>query len=176
MLKESVGLFAVFLAVWAGGMDWRYRRIPNWLTVPGLVVGIVVNAVVGGWPGAKSSLLGAGLGLLILLPFVLVKALGAGDFKLVGALGSLLGPTRLVAVLIGSMFVAGLMAAVLIVYKGRVRQSLRNMGHMLGAFLMLRLPGPEVSLDNPESVKVPFGVAVAVTVVLFGVRQVASGI
>jgi len=172
MLKDSVWLFAVFLAVWAGGMDWRYRRIPNWLTLPGLVVGIVVNAVVGGWPGAKSSLLGAGLGLLILLPFVLVKALGAGDFKLVGALGALLGPTRLVAVLIGSMFVAGLMAAVLIVYKGRVRQSLRNMGHMLGAFLMLRLPGPEVSLDNPESVKVPFGVAVAVTVVLTGTRQV----
>jgi prepilin peptidase CpaA len=176
MLKSTVWLLAAFLAVWAGGMDWRYRRIPNWLTVPGLVVGIVVNTVLNGWPGAKASLLGAGLGLLILLPFVLIRALGAGDFKLVGALGAFLGPGRLVDMLIVSMLVAGLMAAVLIVYKGRVRQSLRNMGQMLGSFLRLRLPGSEVSLDNPESVKIPFGVAVAVTVVLLGARQVASGI
>jgi hypothetical protein len=60
---------------------------------------------------------------------------------------------------------------VLIIYKGRVRESLRNMGHMLGSFLMLRLPGSEVSLDNPDSTKIPFGVAVAFTVVLFGVRH-----
>lgn len=175
MLKDSVWLLAAFLALWAGGMDWRYRRIPNWLTVPGLVVGIVLNTILSGWPGAKASLLGAGLGLLVLLPFVLIRALGGGDFKLVGALGAFLGPGRLVDVLIVSMLVAGVMAAVLIVYKGRVLQSLRNMGHMLGAFLRLRLPGAEVSLDNPESAKIPFGVAVAVTVILFGVRQVASG-
>jgi prepilin peptidase CpaA len=176
MLKSSVWLLAAFLAVWAGGMDWRYRRIPNWLTVPGLVVGIAVNTVLSGWPGAKASLLGAGLGLLILLPFVLIRALGAGDFKLVGALGAFLGPGRLLDMLIVSMLVAGLMAAVLIVYKGRVRQSLRNLGHMLGSFLRWRLPGSEVSLDNPESVKIPFGVAVAVTVLLLGARQVASRI
>ena len=176
MLKDSVWLLATFLALWAGGMDWRYRRIPNWLTVPGLAVGIVVNTLLSGWPGAKASLLGAGLGLLVLLPFVLIRALGGGDFKLVSALGAFLGPGRLVDVLIVSMLVAGVMAAVLIVYKGRVRQSLRKMGHMLGAFLRLRLPGAEVSLDNPESAKIPFGVAVAVTVILFGVRQVASGI
>jgi len=176
MLKDSVWLLATFLALWAGGMDWRYRRIPNWLTVPGLAVGIVVNTLLSGWPGAKASLLGAGLGLLVLLPFVLIRALGGGDFKLVSALGAFLGPGRLVDVLIVSMLVAGVMAGVLIVYKGRVRQSLRNMGHMLGAFLRLRLPGAEVSLDNPESAKIPFGVAVAVTVILFGVRQVASGI
>lgn len=175
MLKESVWVLAVFLAVWAGGMDWRYRRIPNWLTMPGLVAGVAVNAALSGWAGARSSLLGAGLGLLILLPFVLVRALGGGDFKLVGALGAFLGPGWLVEVLIVSMLVAGVMATGLIVYKGRVRQSLRNMGHMLESFARLRLPGSEVSLDNAESAKIPFGVAVAVTVVLFGVRQVASG-
>jgi prepilin peptidase CpaA len=107
---------------------------------------------------------------------VLIRALGGGDFKLAGALGAFLGPGRLVDVLIVSMLVAGVMAAILIVYKGRVRQSLRNMGHMLGSFLRLRLPGAEVSLDNPESAKIPFGVAVALTVLLFGVRQMASGI
>jgi prepilin peptidase CpaA len=176
MVKDSVWLLAGFLALWAGGLDWRYRRIPNWLTVPGLLAGIAVNTLVDGWLGAKSSLLGAGLGLLLLLPLVLVRALGAGDWKLIGALGACLGSTRLIAVLFGSVFVAGIMAIGLIVYQGRVRESLRNMGHMLAAFLSLHLPGREVSLDNPESAKIPFGVAVAVTVLLFGVRRALGAV
>ena len=171
MMPQSGWLLAVFLAAWAGVMDWRYRRIPNWLTVPGLLAGIAINTVASGWSGAKASLLGAGLGLLILLPFVLIKALGAGDWKLVGAIGACLGPSPLLAVLVGSMLVAGVMALVLIIYKGRMRQALGNMGSMLRAFLTLHLPGSEVSLDNPDAVKIPFGVAVALTVVLFGVRR-----
>jgi prepilin peptidase CpaA len=176
MLKDSSWLVAVFLAVWAGAMDWRHRRIPNWLTVPGLLAGVVFNAMLGGWPGATASLVGAGLGLLVLLPFVLVKALGAGDWKLVGALGAVLGPARLTAVLVGSMLVAGAMAFGLIVHKGRFRQAVGNMGRMLATFLALRLPGPEVSLDNPEAVKIPFGVAVAVTVVLFGMQRALAAL
>lgn len=176
MLKETIWVLAGFLALWAGGMDWRYRRIPNWLTVPGLLAGIAVNSIVGGWPGAQMSLLGAGLGLLLLLPLVLVKALGAGDWKLIGALGACLGPTRLIALLISSMFVAGVMAIGLIVYKGRIRESARNMARMLGAFATFHLPGREVSLDNPDSVKIPFGVAVAVTVLLFGVKRALGGV
>lgn len=170
-MLESGWILAVFLAAWAGVMDWRYRRIPNWLTVPALIAGVAVNAVAAGWPGAKSSLLGAGLGLLVLLPFVMIKALGAGDWKLIGAIGACLGPTRLVAVLIGSMLVAGVMALVLIIYKGRVRQAIGNIGRMLRSFVTLHLPGAEVSLDNPDAVKIPFGVAVAFTVLLFGVRR-----
>lgn len=171
MIQSSGWLLAAFLAAWAGVLDWRYRRIPNWLTVPALLGGIALNAVANGWTGAKASLLGAGLGLLVLLPFVLIKALGAGDWKLIGAIGACLGRAGLVQILIGSIFVAGAMAIVLVVYEGRVRQTLRNMGHMLGSFLMLRLPGSEVSLDNPNAIKIPFGVAVAFTVLLFGVRH-----
>src|SRR6201987_3996329 len=171
MIQESGWLLAVFLALWAGVLDWRYRRIPNWLTLPGLLAGIAVNTLANGWAGAKTSLLGAGLGLLILLPFVMIKALGAGDWKLIGAIGACLGPTRLVAVLIGSMLVAGVMALVLIIYKGRLRQAIGNIGAMLLAFVTLHLPGAEVSLDNPDAVKIPFGVAVAFTVLLFGVRR-----
>src|ERR1700758_5684788 len=139
MMQESGWVLAVFLAAWAGALDWRYRRIPNWLTVPGLLAGIAVNAFMSGWPGAKSSLLGAGLGLLVLLPFVLIRALGAGDWKLTGALGACLGPTRLVVVLVGSIFVAGIMAIGLIIYKGRVRESARNIARMLAAFFSLHL-------------------------------------
>jgi len=175
MIQENGWLLAAFLAAWAGALDWKYRRIPNWLTVSGLLAGIAVNVFMTGWPGAKAALLGAGLGLLILLPFVLIKALGGGDWKLIGAVGACLGPARLIEVLIGSMLVAGVMAIGMIIYKGRVRQALGNMAHMLRAFLTLHLPGPEVSLDNPEAVKIPFGVAVAFTILFFGMRRVFGG-
>ena len=89
---------ALFAAA-AGWSDWRFRRIPNWLTVPGLLLGVAVNSLVWGWAGARSSLLGALLGLALLLPFVMVRSLGAGDWKLVGALGAFLGPQHLIAVL-----------------------------------------------------------------------------
>ena len=92
-------MLAIVPALVAGWTDWRSRRIPNWLTVPTLLLGIVVNCVATGWTGAKESLLGAGLGLGILLPFVLIRSLGAGDWKLIGALGAFLGPSRLITVL-----------------------------------------------------------------------------
>lgn len=162
---------ATIPAVAAGWTDWRSRRIPNWLTVPTLFLGIGVNTLALGWAGAKQSLLGAGLGLGLLLPFVLVRSLGGGDWKLVGALGAFLGPPRLIAVLLVAALVAGAIAVVLIVWKKRIGQTLRNLLHILASLFTLHLPGPELSLDNPESLKVPFGVAVAVAVVLYTVRQ-----
>jgi prepilin peptidase CpaA len=131
----------------AGWTDLRSRRIPNWLTVPGLAIGIAVNTVLGGWSGLKASLLGAALGLGLLLPFVLLRALGAGDWKLAGALGSFTGPAMLIDLLLASVFVAGLMVSL----------------------VTFRLPGSRVSLDNPDSLKVPYGVALALTVMLYGI-------
>lgn len=164
-------MLAAVLAAVAGWTDWRSRRIPNWLTVSGLLLGFAANSLARGWAGTKDSLLGAGLGLLLLLPFVLVRSLGAGDWKLVGAVGAFLGPRHLLTVLFDTILVAGAMAVALIVWKKRVGQAIRNLGHMLAAFFAFRLPGPELSLDNPESLKVPFGVAVAVAVILYTARQ-----
>lgn len=158
---------AVLLSLIAGWTDLRSRRIPNWLTVPGVVIGVVANTVLGGKNGLISSLIGALVGLGLLLPFVLLRSLGAGDWKLAGALGAFAGRELLINLLIGSVFVAGLMAMALIIYKGRVRQSLRNIGHILASLVTFQLPGARVSLDNPDSLKVPYGVALALTVVLY---------
>ena len=160
-------MLCVVLALAAGWTDWRTRRIPNWLTVPAFLLGIVVNASVGRWQGAKAALLGAALGLALLLPFVLLRALGAGDWKLAGALGAWLGPSRLVAVLILAIFAAGILAVGLVIWKKRVGRTLRNIGHLLASLFTLHLPGPELSLDNPDSTKVPFGVALAVAVIFY---------
>jgi prepilin peptidase CpaA len=159
---------AVLLSIVAGWTDLRSRRIPNWLTVPALVIGIAANTILGGWSGLKTSLLGAAIGLGLLLPFVLLRSLGAGDWKLAGALGAFTGPTLLIDLLLASVFVAGVMAIGLVIYKGRVLQTLRNIGHILLSLVTFRLPGSRVSLDNPDALKVPYGVALALTVVLYG--------
>lgn len=168
MKAVALGL-AVVLALLAGWTDWRSRRIPNWLTVPGLLIGLAVNTVAGGWVGLKIALLGAGLGLLVLLPFVLVRSLGAGDWKLAGALGAFVGPGALLDLLMVSVFIAGVMALGLVIYKRRLRQTFRNIGRLLVSMATFRMPGAEVSLDNPQSLKVPYGVALALAVVLFGI-------
>ena len=171
-MKPIIVAGAVIVAAIAGWTDLRERRIPNWLTVSGLLVGIVANTVLEGWSGLKTSLLGALVGLALLLPFVLIRSLGAGDWKLAGALGAFTGPGRL---LLASVFVAGLMAVVYVIYKKRLLETLRNIGHILVALVTFRLPGYRVSLDNPESLKVPYGVALALTVVLYGAIQASSG-
>ena len=158
----------MLLSLVAGWTDLRSRRIPNWLTVPGLLIGVAANTVLSGWSGLKTSLLGALVGLALLLPFVLLRSLGAGDWKLAGALGAFTGPAALVDLLLGSVLVAGVMAVALVIYKRRTLQTIRNIGHILISLVRFRLPGHRVSLDNPESLKVPYGVALALTVVLYG--------
>lgn len=106
------------------------------------------------------------LGLVLLLPFVLVRSLGAGDWKMAGALGACLGPRTLLTALFAAVLIAGLMAIIVVIWKGRLIQTLKNMTRMLAALVSLRLPGSEVSLDNPQSTKIPFGVALSLAVLL----------
>jgi prepilin peptidase CpaA len=166
MATETLILPAL-LGVAAGWTDYRSRRIPNWVIVPGLLLGIGVNSWLRGWPGATDSLLGAGLGLALLLPFVLMRLFGAGDWKFVGALGACLGAQNLLTVLVLAILVNGLIAAIMVVRKKRVPETASNMRRMLSGFLTLHLPGSDLTLDNPKLVKVPFGVAVAIAVILY---------
>jgi prepilin peptidase CpaA len=171
-LQTGPWIPAVLLAISAGILDWRYRRIPNWLTVSGLAAGVAVNTILYRWPGLKAALLGTLLGLGLLLPFVLVRSLGAGDWKLAGALGACLGPRQLLSVLVGTVLVAGVMALAVVIWKGRLKQTFLNIAHLLAALFSLRMPGSEVSLDDPQSTKIPFGVAMALTVLLYGMGRI----
>jgi len=162
---------AVLVAMSAGFLDWRCRRIPNWLTVSGLAAGVAVNTILYRWPGLKAALLGTALGLGLLLPFVLVRSLGAGDWKLAGALGACLGWRQLLSVLMGTILVAGVMALAVVIWKGRLKRTLLNIAHLLAALFSLRMPGSEVSLDDPQSTRIPFGVAMALTVLFYGMGR-----
>jgi len=165
--QQTIWMFALGVTLLAGWVDFRTRKIPNWLTVPALVVGIGMHTVVAGWSGAIASLEGAGLALVVLLPLVLLRGLGAGDWKLMGAVGAFLGPLMLLFVLLGSIFVSGFMAIVAILRTQRVGETLRNIVVLVRGFFAFGLrTNPKISLDNPALLKVPFGVAVAVSTLI----------
>jgi prepilin peptidase CpaA len=148
-----------FAAAW---VDWRTRLLPNWLTMSGIVFGIALHICTEGWRGATTSAEGMGLALALLLPLVLLRALGAGDWKLMGAIGALLGPAMLTFVLLTSILVSGAMAVALMVTSGRIRATIRNIVALLRGFALRGLrPNPDISLDNPQLLKLPFGVAAA---------------
>ena len=160
-------ILAMVLAISAGWWDWRSRRIPNWLTVPALAVGLAGHSIAGGWNGAKAALAGAALPLALLLPVVLLRGLGAGDWKLMGALGALLGWAQILLVLLASIFLAGLFAVIQLVRQKRVAKTLANLWELVRGFFVFGLyPHPEITLDNPASSSVPFGVAAAAATLL----------
>lgn len=93
----------------AAAFDLWERRIPNWLVFLALGVGFLLNA----WQGTEqflSSLGGVGLVIVILfLPFAM-GLMGAGDVKLLGAVGALLGVAWVPRVLFYSALAGGLLA------------------------------------------------------------------
>ena len=159
--------FATIVALLAGWIDWRSRRIPNWLTVSGFSAGIFANAILGGWAGAKTSLFGAGIALAALLPVVLLRGLGAGDWKLMGALGAIVGQEEIVYILFAAIVVAGVIAVAQMIREKRVFVTLLNLWELLRGFFVFGLkPHPEINLENPAASTLPFGVAVAAATLL----------
>ena len=72
--------------------DLRCRRIPNALTVPAFVAGILLNGWLQGSDGLLNRAAGGVLVLGLLVPLFLVRGMGAGDVKLMAAIGALKGP------------------------------------------------------------------------------------
>ena len=135
-------LIALALAITAAVFDVRQHRIPNWLTYPGIVLGVVLRGVLFGWKGLG----GAGEGLLlaggIMFLFYAVRAMGAGDVKLMAAIGSLVGPGQAIVVLLATAICGGVMAIVYAVYRGRMWATLRNRWLRAAVPCSGRLAGP----------------------------------
>ena len=160
-------ILAVILVLIAGMGDLRTRRIPNRLTVPALLVGITVNVLVGGWHGLAMSLEGAAIGLGLLLPVVLLRGLGAGDWKLMGALGAMVGPSLTITILMVSVCLAAAWGVVEMFRQHRVKSTLLNLWELVHGFVVFGLqPNPNISIDAPPLIKLPFGAVTAVATAL----------
>jgi prepilin peptidase CpaA len=114
---------------------------------------------------------GVGISLGVLLPFVWMRGLGAGDWKLMGALGAFLGPQRTIVVLLGTVLIAGLMAVVEIIRQKKVRETLSNLWVIFVAYSTFQVGNArEITLDNPGLLRIPFAVAAALATGLLFAR------
>lgn len=110
-----------------------------------------------GWPGAGR--------------FVALRTdagVGRGRLEANGALGAFLGPSRAMAVLLGTIFIAGAMSIVEVIRQGKVRETLHNVWIIFIAYSTFHIHDARgFTLDNPGLLKIPFGVAVALSMGLF---------
>jgi prepilin peptidase CpaA len=139
----------ILVAVLAAAVTdlWKFK-IPNWLTLPLLLSGLIYQAFTGGTPGLAGSLAGVLLGFAVLLPFFLMGGMGAGDVKLMAAVGAWAGaPFTFGLFLISSLF-TGVYASFLIVLAMTRRQ---DGIHAPGATLPTLPAEGNVALDRVEA-------------------------
>jgi prepilin peptidase CpaA len=110
---DFTALVAVFMALCAL-IDFRTKRIPNWLTMPAAILGLIYSGLAPHGVGILWSLAGFAVGMsLLLLPWLLGGG-GMGDVKMLAALGAWLGPLGiLIAFGLGSVLAALGMISVL---------------------------------------------------------------
>ncbi|HEY1297268.1 MAG TPA: prepilin peptidase [Chloroflexota bacterium] len=155
---ELVEGCAVSVAGLAAVTDVWSRRIPNWVTFGTLLLGVVLNTWLHGAEGLVGAVAGAALGLALLLPFYAMGAVGAGDVKLLGALGALLGPQALLWVALYAAIVCGVRSAFILARRGRlsatvneilIYQRPRTFSGATGAFSVMIAAGVVLSLILP---------------------------
>ena len=168
---------AALCALWAGVWDIWKRRIPNHLTYTAMILGLVTRVALGGWRGLLDGL-GAGLifgGVFFLL--FLVRGMGAGDVKLITAVACWSGIGQGLQIVLLSAILGGVLALIYMLVHKRVRRTFSNVGTLLRYHSILGLhPHPDINLQNPEAIKVPYGVAIAAgTLYIFVVNLMREG-
>jgi prepilin peptidase CpaA len=113
----AIQIIVVVLVVAAAWSDVRTRRIPNVLTGVGAAIGLTLHVADAGLPGAVTSLEGMVLGLALAIAFFLARGMGAGDVKLLAAIGALLGPQPLVLIFVFTGLLGGIVALATIAWR-----------------------------------------------------------
>jgi len=142
--------------------DLKDRRIPNLLTGPALALGLMLHLALGGWAQLGWSFAAAAIGGGVFLLFHVGGGMGAGDVKLMAAVGAIAGISSIREVLLATVLIGGVFALALAVYRGRVRETLRNVVALLGHHQRNGLRAhPELNLASGSGLKLPYAVPVA---------------
>jgi prepilin peptidase CpaA len=167
------GIGQILLGILAGVaalFDIRFRRIPNWLVLSGIVLGLGWNLSSSGLSGLLRSAEGLGLGFALYFPLYLIRARGAGDVKLLAAAGAITGPGNIFLICVLTAILGGIIALIVLVIAGRLRKTFFNVGWMLQDLTHLRAPyksSEELDVTTSKGMRLPHGAMIAVGVIAF---------
>ncbi len=158
---STVAVVALVLAavVW----DVRSRRVPNALTLGGAAVAFAMHGLLHGWSGLLTSASGWAVGLVLFLPLFALGGMGAGDVKLLGAIGAWLGPRGAVWAGLCGAVAGGVMALTVALARGYAKTALKNVGAMLRLWSVVGVqPVAGLTLADKASVRLPYALPLAV--------------
>ena len=124
LLIHYVPLFALLIA--AAGVDLRQRRIPNWLTLAMAAGGFLQSFLSYHTVTPAQSLAGLGVGFALPLILLVLDAIGAGDVKLLAAIGAWIGPVNILLLFVLKDLVGLVMVLIQASRQGRLRVLFRN--------------------------------------------------
>jgi prepilin peptidase CpaA len=154
---------AVAVALVGCVFDLHSRRIPNVLTFGGAVAALIVSALMGGLGAVESGVAGWAVAAALWLPIYALGGMGAGDVKLMAAIGAWLGPATVIyaalyAAIAGAVFALGLAMA-----RGCVRQTFTNVQLLLIHWRVAGFtPHPELNLATATSPRLAYAVPILV--------------
>jgi prepilin peptidase CpaA len=158
----STAIIASLVALTACVTDVRTRRIPNLLTFGAAAAALVFHAVTGGGSGLGFSAAGWVVGAAVFLPFFLLGGMGAGDVKLMAALGAWLGPREALSIALYGTLAGGVLAVVFSMYTGYLRTALRNIWSLLKFWWYVGpRPMEGLTLDSGSAPRLAFAVPIA---------------
>lgn len=151
------------LLVIAAYFDIKSRRIPNQLVLAGLIASFVLQINFNGFEGFKAWSLGLLVGFGSFLPLYLLRAMGAGDVKLMAMVGAFLGPNLALGAVLTTLVVGGVLAVAIAMYSGVFMQTIKNVRSMLTVGMYKTLTGDGVQLDAlaASTGSLPYAVAIA---------------
>lgn len=159
-----VKLVCVTLIV-AAWIDGKELRVPNWLTFPMILAGLVYNTCVAGTEGLGLGLWGMTVGLLTLLPLYAVGGMGAGDVKLMAGIGAWLGATVTWNAFIATVIVGAIMAIGMVLWRRSWSKHYANFMMIFSEFMTIRDPHKLSSIAaerKPRMLLLPYGIPICV--------------
>ncbi len=152
----------LILAAW---IDGRQLRVPNWITFPMVLSGLVYSTWAGNLSGLGAGLAGMAMGLACLLPLYAVGGMGAGDVKLMAGIGAWLGWQITLESFLVSAIVGAIMAICMVAVRGTWQKHYENLLTILSEWMVIRNPyelSRIAAERKPRMALLPYGIPICV--------------
>ena len=155
-------IVALGVVVVAAVIDVRTRRIPNILTFGSTGAALLYALWMNGLHGLALSAGGWATGIAVFLPMFLLRGMGAGAVKLLGAVGSWLGPGAVLYAALYSALAGGVLALIVGAMHGYLGRALSNLWGLLTFWRTAGIqPLPGLTIDDAPGPRLAYGVAIA---------------